>query len=70
MNEKKKDLIKATKKELTDAKGGIPYEKPRLVDPNIAVALGDCDDGGFNIGFDAECTSGNKNIDLGPPPDK
>ena len=66
----KKGVNKMTPKDLGDAKGGIPYEKPGLNSLGIFFPKGDCDDGGYNRGYNAECCSGEINIDLGPPPQK
>jgi hypothetical protein len=52
------------KGDLKNVKVGIPYDAPMVIGlDGISKPLGDCDDGGFNMGPDADCDAGDVNID-------
>lgn len=57
-------LKKVDKIDLKNVRVGIPYDVPKLTSlDGLSKPFGDCDDGGFNFGPDADCDTGKVNID-------
>jgi len=62
VNKYKRNTLRLTKGALKDAKGGINYEKPELIDFNSNRVKGDCGNGSINKGgIDDWCSDGSVN---------